>query len=307
MIKIPCRPVRNAWLKAVYEYGIIKADQETQLLADKLYFYKKLAAYAPDDISQFHPYTMGLAEWCHKHQLDLEKTTRENIESALKNSFPKGAILKPSTVINSGGEVGLYIFKNEQIVNELYQRNPNLMTAIAQAGHWISPLLNTLASGEEFILQENIATLAGYQEFEKSKMLQEIRIHTYEGQVLRGASYSRWASNEIKNERHFYLAQDYVQDFLDILPNEFLKNQAWGLDILVFDNGFMRILEINTNRGQRSQWSGFLSRPELIGAYTRAFEQSKQLRFSGIGGFLLRNNLGNVTKHWKKKYIEGIQ
>lgn len=307
---IHCRPVRNSWLKALYQHGLIEASEKTRLLADKLYLYKVLSESMGTDLQKYHPKTLGLQEFIQKHQLWTPQqgfAPGEKIKTALQIEFATDVILKPAAVINTGGEEGLYLFSTQALLRAFTDQHPDLTKACARTSPYAPPLLGIAASGEEFILQEHIAGIAGMALVDKTKHYEEIRIHTYEDQVLRGASFSRWAENEIKHSKKFYWAQDFVQDFLNHLPKEFLQGQVWGLDLLAFDNGTLRILEINTNRGEKGQWTGFLSRPHLMGAYTRMIESKKNVRFAGLSGVLLRNNYGNITKHLKKKYIEGIR
>lgn len=306
---IQCRPVRNTWLKALYENNLVEASERTRLFADKLYFYRELHSLMGEALLQYHPKTMGLREFILKHNLVNADGVADTscIQAALKLEFSNEVILKPTAVINTSGENGLYLFSTESLLKAFADKNPELLQAALRSEPYVAPLLQTMASGEEFLLQEHLASIAGVTVVEKTKHYEEIRIHTYEDEVLRGASFSRWVDNEIKDARHFYWAQDFVQDFLMQLPPEFLHGQAWGLDLFVFENKVIRILEINTNRGTPGQWTGFLSRPELMGAYTRVIEKKKKVRFAGLSGFMLRKNLGNITKHLKKKYIEGIR
>lgn len=306
MKHIQCRPVRNTWLKALYENNLIEASTRTKLFADKLYLYQELEKALGAKLPMYHPKTMGLKAFFAKHNLTADSDLNQ-IERVLRQEFPSNVILKPAAVINTAGESGLYLFSREALLNAFAEKNKDLLQACARQTPYISPLLETLASGEEFILQEHIAALAGFPVVTKTRHYQEVRIHTFENEVLKGASYSRWQANEIKDRQDFHRAQDFVQQFLNLLPAELVNGQAWGLDLLIFENGFVRILEINTNRGSQGQWTGFLSRPELMGAYTRMIEKKKNVRFTGLSGILLRNNLGNITKHLKKKYIEGIR
>ncbi|AFY02368.1 hypothetical protein [Bdellovibrio bacteriovorus] len=309
MKHIHCRPVRNRWLKALYENNLVEASTRTRLYADKLYLYQELEKTLGPKLHLYHPKTWGLKAFLAKYDLtspdSLQDTAR--IEQALLQEFPTNVILKPAAVINTAGETGLYLFSRESILQAFEDQNKDLVQACLRETVYVSSLLGILAGGEEFILQEHIAALAGYPVVTKTRHYQEVRIHTFENEVLKGASYSRWQKNEIKNSQDFYRAQDFVQEFLNQLPAELLKGQAWGLDLLIFENGTVRILEINTNRGAQGQWTGFLSRPELMGAYTRLIEKKKGVRFAGLSGIMLRLNLGNITKHLKKKYIEGIR
>jgi hypothetical protein len=169
-----------------------------------------------------------------------------------------------------------------------------------------SEMLHKVVSGEFMILQENIITAAGIKKPLETKDFMEVRLHTYEGHVLPGATYNRWkeADGKKNTEAMRAEAETFLQEFLDQLPKEFLAQQAWSVDIAVLDNGVKRIIEFNTNRGLAGHWSGFMSRPDVLGAYTRYFEAHENVRFAGFGGVLLRNNKANFFKFLRKKYIE---
>jgi hypothetical protein len=101
-------------------------------------------------------------------------------------------------------------------------------------------------------------------------------------------------------------SEEFLNEMLRKVPLSFFKAHAWGVDIFVFENGAMKIIDINTNRGEAGQWSGFMSRPQTLGAYARHVEQKEHIRFAGLNGFILRHNMGNFFKNLKKVYIEGI-
>jgi hypothetical protein len=301
---IQTRATRNAWLKAVYANELVRHDQETLKLADKLYSARKFAALLGDAHLGFFPKTLGLREFCEQENLS-QASSPQQWRKALEKEFPKDVIIKPCAVINTGGETPGYFFGIDAVLAAL-QKDSNVRLACDRPAHFHSPLLNQIVSGEEFILQENVPVAAGYPS-KHSKSYSEIRIHTYENQVLRNAMFSRWAVTPVEGDQKFYIARDLVEKFLALLPEDFARKHAWSLDVFVFDNGYARIIDLNTNRGQALQWSGYLARPELLGAYTRLFEKKKSVRFAGWQGLVLRANWGNYFKYLKKYYVEGIR
>lgn len=306
MMVIKTHHHRNEWLKTLYKYDILRADEVSLHLADKLWAANTLKSYLKQNFEDFHPRTMGLKAFYQNIKMNtLADLNAAVIESELQKAFPHGVILKPAAVINTGGETAEYVFNSADVAKVLSVDSTFSRSGLSQDAY-TSPLLGKTISGEEYILQDDVAGLAG-RSTQRAKAHQEIRIHTFENKVLPGGSYSRWKVNEIQDRKKFHVAEDLVQNFLNLLPTDFLQGQAWGLDVLVFDNGSARIIDINTNRGQKVQWTGYLSRPSVLGAYTRHIEKTKNVHFEGWNGFLLRNNLGNTLKFLKKYYIEGIR
>jgi hypothetical protein len=305
--KISVPTTRNAWLEKLYDDGILVANEESRNLSDKLYAARRLQEFLGDSFTEYHPKTLGLKELALKYNLVncpvLAPMTE--IQKAFRTEFPQGFIVKPCAVINTGGETeGNYFFEDD--IWAAFLTEAPLAKAVLQKNDYVSKLLKTIVSGEEYIVQENISTKAGYSAA-KAKTYAEVRVHTYEGKAVYGGLFSRWAVSPVEQEDKFFIAESLVQKMLNQIPADYLRGFAWGLDVMVFDNGYARIVDINTNRGQRSQWSGYLSRPPLMGAYTRTIEKQRHVRFAGLNGVLLRNNLGNYWKYKKKYYLEGIR
>jgi hypothetical protein len=305
--KISVPTTRNAWLEKLYDDGVLVASEESRNLSDKLYAARRLKEFLGESFTEYHPQTFGLKELALKYDLINENqlAALPVIQEAFRKEFPLGFIIKPCAVINTGGETeGNYFFEND-IWNDLSSEGP-LAKSLLRKNDYVSKLLKVPVSGEEYIIQENISTRAGYAPA-KAKTYAEVRVHTYEDKAIQWGLFSRWAVSPVEQNEKFLMAETLVQKMLDQIPKDYLRGFAWGLDVMVFDNGYARIVDINTNRGQRGQWSGYLSRPPLMGAYTRAIEKQRQVRFAGLSGVILRNNYGNYWKYKKKYYLEGIR
>jgi hypothetical protein len=305
--KIRVPTTRNAWLEKLYGDGILTASEESRNLSDKLYAARRLQEFLGDSFREYHPKTLGLKEFALKYSLiqNNELVSLPQIQEAFKVEFPQGFIIKPCAVINTGGETdGNYFFEAD--VWAALSAGAPLAQAVLHKEDYVSSLLKVRVSGEEYIIQENISTGAGYVAA-KAKTYAEVRVHTFENEAIPWGLYSRWAVSPVEENEKFLIAEKLVQGMLKRIPLEYLRGFAWGLDVMVFDNGYARIVDINTNRGSRGQWSGYLSRPQLMGAYTRAIEKQKQVRFAGLSGVILRNNYGNYWKYKKKYYLEGIR
>ncbi len=302
---------RNLWLKAIYENGLVTANSETAAYADKLYLFRKISSEMGAEMAQiFHPKTMGFAEMLNNTfgdnhwQTPFEAALPALLER-LNKEFPRGFIVKPTTIINTGGETAGYWFFMDQFAEDWKNGHALLRANYMRQQDYASPLLGRKISNEELCFQESIFGIAD-KEPHLAKSYPEIRVHTYENQVVAGATYSRWAVNPVRSNPQFMRAESFVAEFLKHFSESFLDSQAWALDVMVIDH-VARIVDINTNRGECAQWSGFLSRPGVLRAYTRHFEKHKNVRFSGISGTILRYHMGNLFKNFKKRYIEGIR
>ncbi len=311
-IKISSEITRNDWLKNIYKVGLIEASELQRDLGDKLFMYKMLKEILTQEKAEiFHPKTMGIKELFIKNNL-IDKNHQlikdiAKIKAAIKKEFPKGWIVKPASNINSQG---LFYFKNSKFFKDLL--DPKVGSQIYSSKQFTTPFfskaLNSVGTGEAYIFQENVILAAGYQKIRQAKEFIEIRVHTLEDKVIQGGAYSRWKEIDEKvNPKDIKRASDFVQQFLNSLPKKFLAKMAFGIDVAVLDNGALRLIEINTNRGRyNKQWSGYIARPKILGAYTRHIEKHYPIRISGLSGFIFRNNLGSLHKYFKKRYIEGI-
>lgn len=282
-MKIKTRPTRNAWLESLYEAGLVKADENTRRLGDKLYFIQQVYSFLGLETWDYFVESKNLSDLVF---LDGQMLPPAQISEHIRSFFPEGFVIKPKDGINSWGRSPGFYFEEKSFLDDLQSER-------------VPPI-------EQLMIQTNCGPLLGTAAVTGSQQLSEVRIHTYENYVIDGGQYHRWAESPVKDSTHFRRAQILTQNLLQKLPTHFLENQAWSLDILVGANQ-ARIVDVNTNRGLRGHWSGFLSRPRLIGAYSRHFEKHKGVRFVGFAGLLLRTNLASYHKYLKKTYIEGIR
>lgn len=298
-------PSRNALLKALYEHHLVDSGVATELMTDKLLVAKLLEFYLGEKAFIWHPKTVGLKDFLLKHQLLTSqgqlKPQRDLYAAALKKEFPYGNIVKPATGMNSEGKSKGFYFKMDKFIDELLAEGSDLFSAEELKSPFVSPLTQKVASGEKLILQENVITAAGITRPLKTKEFIEIRVHTFGQQVVTGATSARWKELDGKvTKEHLKQVEEFVQQMLDQLPTNFVGQQAWGMDVAVMDNGVMRLIEINNNRGKAHHWSGFLSRPSVLKAYANHLEQSRHIHINGLSGALFRLGLANYPSYIEK-------
>lgn len=309
--EIHTRAVRNDWLKNIYAIGLVEASDFTRLTSDKAIMGALIEAFTGEAGFKFHPKTMGLKYFLAKHKLVDAKHSlirdRAKVEAALKDEFPHGYIVKPAAGINSYGKSKGFYFKMDKFVRDLLAEDSPVYQPADFAAPFHSELLNTVASGEFLILQENVVLAAGVGQVLQPTDFVEVRVHTFEKTALPEATFPRWAETKVKvDKKDLDRATAFVEDFLRILPEQFVARQAWSVDVAILNNGFLRLIDINTNRGEPEQWSGYMPRPGVLKAYTRLFEAEKNVHFAGFTGSLLRNGFGNYFKYLRKVYIDGI-
>lgn len=253
------RATRNDFLKWVYAQGLVRADSFSAHAADKLFFAKLLEAYAPLAYVRFHPRTFSLAELGDDPSLFLKD--REVIAKPAAGMNGEGGRVYPSTY-----EFLAYL-KTEP---ERFGDGPEA-----------SPLTGLLSSGERYLVQEKVKGRGP-----------EIRLHTFEDKVVKGATFTRW--DEAWNPGVFAAAEAAAQGFLDLLPAWVTYGQAWSIDLMAGPEGY-KIIEVNTNRGRPGQWSGDLSLPDVLQAYSRHLA-ARGLDFSREGGPALLAGEGNLEK-----------
>jgi hypothetical protein len=271
--KIECAATRNGLLKVMYERGVVEAAPFSAHSADKLFFAKLVEALLPED--SFHPKTRSLPELL------------PDLEANLKAEFPLGYVVKLVGSMNSEGEgVILSGFL------DLFRAQPEKFLALEPE---VNGLTGVVSSGERFLVQE----LLGGRE-------REFRLHTLEGRVVRGATYTRWDQGWDRLE--FRRAEDTLQSFLDRLPSWFTARQAWSVDLI--DSGEFRLVEVNTNRGRSGHWSGDLVIPDTLMAYAQhltlhygaLFEGEAEAFLRGkanLAGFLEKFGAEAVARHQK--------
>jgi hypothetical protein len=296
---------KNGWLKSLYQRNLIEASWATEMLSDKRILYDVLARELGNNVYRFYPKTVGLREILHRRKLINAKgeitASGDEIETALHEEFPKGFLVRPAVGV-APQETGKGLFPNtDQFIVELMTPGNPLYSPAHLAQPVRSHILDTIASGEALVLQENFIIAADVKRPLKSRFYQEVRVHTYEARVVAGAVPERWVQTNLLSEEQEAKAEAFVQQFLSLLPVSMLTRQAWGVDVAVMDNGELRIVDVVTNRGMRAPWSSYLEQPRVIGAYARHFEEHYGFRFAGLSGALIRHNFANYLPYWEKR------
>lgn len=185
----------------------------------------------------------------------------------LESEFPSGFVAKPAVGHSSEG-LGLITHGN---------------TLVAR---WSELAL------QNWIVQQRAGSGFG------PGMPEEFRVHTFWHRVVPEATFSRW--DVLWDDDLFIEIEETAQRFLDLFPAESLRGHAWGLDVIRLAPGNIRIIDLNTNRGEPRKWSGDLAAPDVLGAYARHLERNHNVEFLGDDGMRLRENLADPRK-WIKK------
>lgn len=293
-------PSRNALLKEIiYGKDLVEASDFTRLMSDKLFQVDFLKAVSPKTFNYF-PKTLSFRQFLKEEKLvdasgeiikslDFEK----QLEQSLRRQFPQGFVVKPAAGYNTDGR-GFYI-------NDLAGLTKDL---VADKSKFIGRDMNFLfkseelgiSSGEGFIVQELLIPVGGGKP-------PEYRVHTFENRVVEKATESRWLNPQ---ERNFTAIESYVQNFLSLIPKEVLAKQAWGLDVVELSPGNFRIIEINTNRGQKIQWSGYLISSIQLGSLVRHLEKYGYFKLEGPGAQVFRTNKAGLESWIRKEGREAV-
>lgn len=263
------KPTRNGLLKWIYAQGLVEASEFSAHGADKLLFARLVEILLPHD--RFHPKTRSIAE------------LQPNLEESLKREFPHGYVVKPAGTMNSDGH-GVYLsgFLEE------FSLHPDKFVGRSD---FACELTGLVSSGEKYLVQE----LIGNREA-------EYRLHTLEGRVVKGATYTRWDQGWV--EADFLRAEVALQRFLDQLPPWFVARQAWSVDMI--DSEGFRLVEINSNRGRQGHWSGDLAIPDTLQAYALHLEKYHGAKFVGEGGKLFLSGQANLEGFLEKFGAESV-
>lgn len=302
-IPVEAASAKTEWLGTVYSRNLIDASPSTMLLSDKLLMYKVLEqGLGADGVKKFLPKTIGLKEFLDRKRLVKKdgaiKATGEKIEQALYREFPAGFVLRPAVGVAPGETTrGLYT-ENDSFISELVEGK---FEGYSPSNFWKpikSHILDEVASGEAVVIQDDLVARADAIKKLQVRAYREIRVHTYEGQIVQDAVPTRWVQKAKVTSTEIERAEQFVAEMLKNLPPRLTSRQAWGVDVAVFDNGELAVTDIVTNRGRKIQWSSYLEQPRVIGAYTRHFETYAGVRFEGLSGTIVRNNLGNYFSYW---------
>ena len=296
---------RGVWIDQIYAHGLIDTSWGTKMLSDKRLFAEILDRELGAEARKYYPKTLGLREFLFKHHLldsrGAISADGDDIEAALYEEFPAGFFVRPAVgVAPQEKGNGLYNDTDSFIVDLLKSDSP--LYAPSHAKQAVkSHILDTIASGEGVVLQENVVGTADARSKLKVRYFQEVRVHTYEARVVENAVPKRWVQTNLLTDNQTHAAEVFVASFLEKLPLSFLNRQAWGVDVAVMDNGDMRIIDVVTNRGLPIAWSGYLDQPRVIAAYSRHFETFYALKFDGLSGMLIRHGFANYFPYWEKR------
>jgi hypothetical protein len=305
IIDVSSKAERGGWLEQIYAHGLVDTSWGTEMLSDKRLFAEILEREFGADAKKYYPKTLGLREFLFNHHLLDSRghisADGDDIEAALFQDFPAGFFVRPAVgVAPQEKGNGLYNDTDSFIVDLLKADSP--LYEPSHAKHAVkSHILDTIASGEGVVLQENVVGTADAHSKLRARYFQEVRVHTYEARVVENAVPKRWVQTNLLTENQTHAAEVFVATFLEKLPLTFLNRQAWGVDVAVMDNGDMRIIDVVTNRGLPIAWSGYLDQPRVIGAYSRHFETFYALKFDGLSGMLIRNGFANYMPYWEKR------
>lgn len=282
---------RNALLNDIlYKYGFVEASGFSRLMSDKLFQVEFLGRANPA-LKAYFPKTMAFSQFLNSHRILEDRDVASRLKRSLAQEFPNGFVVKPTAGYNTEGR-GFYINDLDGLTEDLRQ---NPAKFIGDGKPFVSPELG-VASGEPFLIQEMLSPPGGGRP-------PEYRVHTFEGRVVKGATESRWLD---PGERNFLLINAYVQSFLDQIPPGIVRHQAWGLDVVESSPGKYRIIEINTNRGQPIQWSGYLISSLQLGALVRHLEAFGYLHLTGPAAMTFRQNKAGIEAWIRKEGLEQV-
>lgn len=304
-IQLPLFANKNDWLTAVYAAGLVDSSIATEMLADKRLLFAILTAELATGAEKYYPRTMGLREFLLKRRLvDANGQLRrdaEEIEEALLEEFPDGFIIRPAVGV-APNEKGHGLFaSNESFLAELLNSKSVLFNEQHVKQAVKSHILERVASGEAVVIQEDIVAAANNRHKAKATYAREIRLHTYESQIVPDSVPERWVQTNLFTADDVTRAVNFAHEFLQRLPAEILSRQAFGIDVALLGNGELRITDIITNRGEKRQWSSYLDQPRVIAAYTRFFAEHYAVEFDGVAGTAARVGLVNYFPYWRKR------
>lgn len=303
ILSLPIAASRSQWLQAIYSRRLVDASVATGLLSDKLLFYELARREMGPDVDRYLVRSIGLRDFLVSQGLVAVdgrlKVGGDVLEASLFKVFPAGFVARPAVGV-APRETGRGLFKeSDEFVAELIKSDSFLYRPDHRRRPVRSSVLGGIASGEAIVLQDDVLTSAAIAG-SKNKW-REVRVHTYESRVLEDANANFWVSEARFSVDELKRAQDFVSEFLQKLPPSLLSRQAFSFDVLILQDGSLKIADLVTNRGKKTAWSSYLDQPRVIGAYTRHFEKYAGVQFSGIGGFLLRKNVGNYFAYWGLK------
>ena len=302
--KLPVWTTKSQWLQAIYSKQLVDISNSTGLLSDKLLFYEVAKRELGPAVDKYLVQTVGLRDFLVGEGLIAADgrilADGDKIESSLFKKFQSGFVARPAVGV-APRETGRGLFRDsDEFVAELLKADSILYRPEHGKRPVRSTVLDEIASGEAIVLQDDLIakTASNLKAGAAKPGWREVRVHTYEGRVVTDAVANFWVRDGKVSKAEAATAQKFVSDFLALLPPSLLSRQAWSFDVLILGPGDLKIVDLVTNRGRRTAWSGYLDQPRVIGAYTRHFEKFASLHFGGMSGLMLRKNAGNYFAYW---------
>lgn len=289
----------------LYDNKIVEFSEATHLMADKLIMAKTLKTYLGARFTHFHPPTMGVKEFMLKHNLATPQgiitAKPTEIARALDKEFPKGFIVKPTLDWSSSGKS---FYKDRQEIIDLLSKADN---ALLNTSDFLSAFTGNrtgrVGSGERLMLMGMIeGTGLSNAKYGENN---EFRVHSFYGKVVKGATETRWYTPQ--DNAKIQAVDHFVQDLLSSLPKGFSHRMGLSFDVFVTPKGELQLIEVNTNRGERTNWSGFLRTPRTIGAYARHLKENYGWEIQGTEGWMFYHDLANAKKHMKHEIVEWMK
>jgi hypothetical protein len=291
---------KASWLQTVYRRGWVDASEADALLSDKLVAFNLVARQiGRERAERFLLRTLGLRElllanaWLNSRGEIVADA--ETVESQLADIFPNGFQVRPAVGVAPRETTHGLFADRDAFLKELLRPGSTLYRPEQYKQGVQSHILGRVASGEVVVLQDDIAL---------GRAVHRVRVHTYEDRVIEAAQPRLWVEKANSTDGDIRRAQELVNEFLKALGADTVRRQAWSVDVLLTDRD-VKIADIITNRGQEISWSGYLDQPQIIAAYSQAFESRYDLHFTGFGGFLIHHGWANLYAYWKRRYFGG--
>lgn len=301
------RAKRDSLTQVIYDLDVVARGETPRLMSDKLIMAKVMQRVLREKYANYHPPVLGLKEFLIlKNLIDSRGNvvaSRKRIDDALREEFPQGFIIKPTVGWSSSGKT--FYKDRERVLTLLRQANNELYKPEEIFSDFISDLYRVPTSGEKYMIMGLIKGTSATSKNAQFGEANEFRVHSFYNKVVPEATQTRWytAVDPVKLKK----IEDYIQEFLNSMPPGFAKQSAYSFDVFMTVTGQMQIIEVNTNRGDANNWSGFLRVPHVIGAYARLLKQDYNWQILGVEGWMFYNNLAHVIPHIKYDFPEWIK
>ena len=293
---------RTALTDWLYDQKFVEYSDLTLMYSDKLIMGKLLYHYLKADAPKYTPLVIGLKEFLEKEQLldnnGIIVATEEELKTSFKKYFPEGFVMKPPVSWATDGK-GFYTKENE-VAALLAANDPKLYDAQRDKTPFHPPTSDKISSGERWMLMGKIKN-TGLLDGSKKKINREFRVHTFHQHVIPAATHHRYGLDD--SDEHFELLNQFASNLLKALPRKMVEQQAWSLDIFLQADNQPILIEVNSNRGRKANWSDFTRDPYVLAGYVNFFETQYAWSFQGIEGQLLRLGIGNMRSHLKHELI----